>query len=73
MLLACVRELLGHAEANPRVGVPARPPHPIDRDAVDGLPVRYQLNQEERWTRALKCLLVDLKWLLAWDAAVKSG
>ena len=69
MLLACVRELLGHAEAIPRVGVPARPPHPIDRDAVDGLPVRYQLNQEERWTRALKCLLVDLKWLLAWDAA----
>ena len=31
--------------------------------------VRVQFNQEEKWTRAFRCLLDDLKWLLEWHAA----
>ena len=34
-----------------------------------GAQVRVQFNQEEKWTRAFRCLLDDLKWLLEWHAA----
>ena len=57
MLLACVKELLGHAASRPRAGVSAQPPNPIDEDCVGGLSVRLQFNQEERWTTAFKYLL----------------
>ncbi len=32
------------------------------------LSVKYAFSSEELWTRALKYLLADLKWLLVWIA-----
>lgn len=39
-------------------------PYEIEGDRVGGFSIRLQLNQDERWTKALKLLLIDMKWLL---------
>jgi beclin 1 len=39
-------------------------PHRVDRSTIGGLSVHYANSSE--WTRAMKFLLTDLKWLLAW-------
>ncbi|OEH78648.1 hypothetical protein cyc_01662 [Cyclospora cayetanensis] len=39
-------------------------PYEIEGDKVGGFSIRLQLNQDERWTKALKHLLIDMKWLL---------
>ena len=42
----------------------------IEADAVGGFCIRLQASGgEERWTRALRCLLEDLSWLLTWRRA----
>lgn len=44
-----------------------RPLHPIDaaEGSVDGMPVKAQFSSDQQWTRALKYLLTNLKWLIA--------
>ena len=69
MMLACTKELLTFASRRPRAGMSAQPPYVIDEDLVGGFSVRLQFNQEEKWSRAFKCLLADLKWLVAWHGA----
>lgn len=39
-------------------------PYEIDGDRVGGFSIRLQLNQDERWTKALKHLLINMKWML---------
>jgi len=39
-------------------------PYKIDGDKVGGFSVRQQFNQDEKWTKALKFMLTDLKWLI---------
>ena len=41
-------------------------PFAVDGDKVGDLTVRLTLGRDSRWTKALKYLLVDLKWCLAW-------
>jgi beclin 1 len=43
----------------------AQLPFKLDGADVGGFSVKLQFNQEERWTKALKFLLTDLKWLIA--------
>lgn len=69
MLLTCTKELLTFASRRPRAGMSAQPPYAIDDDLVGSYSVRLQFNQEDKWTRAFKCLLADLKWLVAWHGA----
>lgn len=38
-------------------------PHRIDKSTIAGLPLHFSFNTGERWTRAMKYLLTDLKWL----------
>lgn len=40
-------------------------PFKIENDKVGGFSVRVQFNQDERWTKALKFMLTDLKWIIA--------
>mmetsp|Transcript_8240 Transcript_8240/g.24263 ORF Transcript_8240/g.24263 Transcript_8240/m.24263 type:complete len:290 (+) Transcript_8240:88-957(+) len=69
MFLQCVAALIAHAK---RTAVPnlSEPPYRIDEDRIGKgdsmLSIRLQFNQDEVWTRALKYMLTDLKWLLAW-------
>jgi len=69
MLLACAKELLAFASAQPRPPLSECPPHPVDEDSVGGYSVRLQFNQEDKWTRAFRNLLDDLRWLLQWRVA----
>ncbi|CAI5943562.1 unnamed protein product [Closterium sp. NIES-64] len=41
-------------------------PYKIEGDKIQGLTVKQSFNREERWTKALKYLLCDLKWALVW-------
>lgn len=69
MFLQCVGALVGHARgtASPSLG---DAPYRIEDERIgtaDGmLSIRLQFNQDELWTRALKYMLTNLKWLLAW-------
>lgn len=35
---------------------------------TEGLSVKYAFSSEEHWTRALKYMLANLKWILVWIA-----
>ena len=48
------------ARRNPQVHLPWK----IEGDKIGGFSVRLQFNQFDRWTKALKYLLTDLKWLI---------
>lgn len=62
--LVVVREL---AEYCHKVDSTLALPYAVDRgDRIGGLSVRTQFNDDHVWTRALKFLLTDLKWLIAW-------
>jgi len=43
-------------------------PYQIDGDKIDGRKIGFPFNRYERWTAALKIMLVDLKTCLAWVA-----
>ena len=49
---------------------PLSRPHRINKDKIGDktceLSIRVQFNHEETWTKALKFLLTNLKWCLAW-------
>ncbi|KAL8450872.1 hypothetical protein Emag_002978 [Eimeria magna] len=72
--LECVKELFDRLldSAHDRRGQPnafsllplPELPYDIEGDRVGGFSIRLQLNQDERWTRALKHLLIDMKWML---------
>jgi len=62
-ILFCVQELGEYAEKTDRT---MSLPYPIEGDKVGGLSVRTGTH-EVQWTRALKNLLTNLKWLIAWS------
>ncbi|KAL4458034.1 hypothetical protein ABPG75_012899 [Micractinium tetrahymenae] len=45
-------------------------PCPIEGDKVNGLTIRLMFNKDKNWTRALKHMLVDLKFVLKFALAV---
>lgn len=64
--LRCVEEFGTYVEQQDPT---LRLPHRIqDGGKVGGLSISLIQGEEETWTRALKYLLTDLKWLLAWSA-----
>jgi beclin len=42
----------------------------ISKDKIGEMPIRLQFNQDENWTKAMKFLLIDLKWLLSYCTSV---
>ena len=38
----------------------------IADDVIGGVSIKLQFNQDAKWTRALKYMLTNLKYLLAW-------
>ena len=45
----------------------------IDGDLVGGQSIKLMFNKDARWTLALKYMLANLKWALAWMVAAQSG
>lgn len=63
--LKCVHEFGAFVEQqDPTLRLPYR----IEEGQVGGLPIALTQGQEETWTRAMKYLMTDLKWLLAWSS-----
>mmetsp|Transcript_63267 Transcript_63267/g.137608 ORF Transcript_63267/g.137608 Transcript_63267/m.137608 type:complete len:87 (+) Transcript_63267:555-815(+) len=61
----CVQELEGHvATLDPKFA----PPYRIEGDKVQDHSIRLQFNSHQDWSKALKYLLTNLKWLIAWKA-----
>lgn len=61
--LGCVGEMGAFVERHdPTVQLPFR----IQDGKIGDIPL--VLGNDERWTRALKFMLIDLKWMLAWTA-----
>ncbi len=42
----------------------------IEKDKIGDMPIRLQFNQDELWTKALKYLLIDIKWIMAFASNV---
>lgn len=63
--LVCLNELGNYAESQDSH---FRLPHRILRDKVGDLSIKITMNSEATWTKALKFMLTNLKWLLAWMA-----
>mmetsp|Transcript_3451 Transcript_3451/g.4345 ORF Transcript_3451/g.4345 Transcript_3451/m.4345 type:complete len:342 (+) Transcript_3451:111-1136(+) len=63
--LNCVQELGIFAESNDRT---MKLPYDIDGDRIGDLSIKITVSSLENWTRALKHMLMNLKWLLVWCA-----
>jgi hypothetical protein len=59
--LQCVKELCDHATVVDRN---FKIPHRIENESIGEMNLKLQLNNEETWTKGLKYLLTDIKWLL---------
>lgn len=59
--LECLKEVTRFLQRDPTMRLPFK----IEGDKVGGFSVRVQFNQDERWTKALKFMLSDLKWIIA--------
>ncbi|CDW58589.1 beclin 1 [Trichuris trichiura] len=68
----CLHQLEEHIRL--RVGGDYNLPYRMRDDKIeDGgtdYSVKTHLNSEERWTKAMKCMLTNLKWALAWVASL---
>merc|ERR1712048_631601 len=60
--LGCLKEVTRFLQRDPSMRLPFK----IEGDKVGGFSVRVQFNQDEQWTKALKFMLTDLKWIIAW-------
>eukprot|EP01069_Polyplicarium_translucidae_P004412 Polyplicarium_translucidae@DN2577_c0_g1_i1.p1 len=56
-LLACLQEIIAFIEATP--------PYCIEGECLEGLSVRLQISGDDKWTKAMKFFLLNLKWALA--------
>lgn len=71
LFLACIKEFADFANAKDRTAnIPAEKcfqlPYKIENDKVEGLTITQSFNRQEKWTKALKYMLCDLKWALYW-------
>ncbi|KAI7863405.1 autophagy protein Apg6-domain-containing protein [Spinellus fusiger] len=61
-ILNCLKQLTDFAEERDKS---LRLPYRINKDKIGELSIRLQFNQEELWTKALKYMLTNMKWILA--------
>eukprot|EP01027_Heterolobosea_sp_BB2_P006317 GEZU01009561.1.p1 GENE.GEZU01009561.1~~GEZU01009561.1.p1 ORF type:complete len:104 (-),score=16.53 GEZU01009561.1:21-332(-) len=63
--VSCLQQMAEFAQAkDPQFKLP----YPIVGDKVGGITIKYQGSSEDKWTKALKYMLTDLKWILTWCA-----
>ncbi|KAH7424937.1 hypothetical protein KP509_11G032300 [Ceratopteris richardii] len=71
LFLACIKEFADFANAKDRAAnLPPdkcfQLPYKIENDKVGGFTITQSFNRHEKWTKALKWMLCDLKWELYW-------
>ncbi|KAI8067644.1 autophagy protein Apg6-domain-containing protein [Gilbertella persicaria] len=60
-VLNCLKQLTDFAEERDKT---LRLPYRINKDRIGELSIRIQFNQLEQWTKALKYMLTNMKWIL---------
>lgn len=60
-VLNCLKQLTDYAEEKDKS---LRLPYRINKDKIGELSIRVQFNQDELWTKALKYMLTNMKWIL---------
>ncbi|KAG0170172.1 autophagy protein 6 [Apophysomyces sp. BC1034] len=69
-ILNCLKQLTDFAEERDRS---LRLPYRINKDKIGELSIRLQFNQDELWTKALKYMLTNMKWILAFASRANVG
>uniref|UniRef100_A0A7I4A2P3 Beclin-1-like protein n=1 Tax=Physcomitrium patens TaxID=3218 RepID=A0A7I4A2P3_PHYPA len=69
--LVCLQEFAEFANARDRAAnIPPEKcfklPYKIENDKVEGFTITQSFNRQEKWTKALKYTLCNLKWALYW-------
>ncbi|KAL2619848.1 hypothetical protein R1flu_000053 [Riccia fluitans] len=69
--LACLKEFAEFAYAKDRAANMApekcfQLPYKVENDKVEGYTITQSFNRQEKWTKALKYTLCNLKWALYW-------
>ncbi|KAF9379435.1 autophagy protein 6 [Mortierella sp. AD011] len=64
--LNCLQQLGDYAEQQ---GPKLELPYKINKDRIGDACIRFQFNQGETWTRALKYTLTNTKWILAYASS----
>lgn len=59
--LGCLKEVTKFLQSDKTFCQPFK----IEGDKIGGFSIRVQFNQDDRWTKALKYMLTDLKWIIA--------
>lgn len=67
--LECLKEVTRFLQRDPSMKLPFK----IEGDKVAGFSVQALFNQGERWTKALKYMLTDLKWIIAFVESREYG
>jgi beclin 1 len=60
-VLNCLKQLTDYAEERDKS---LRLPYRINKDKIGELSIRVQFNTDEQWTKALKYMLTNMKWIL---------
>ncbi|QRV94115.1 autophagy protein APG6 [Ceratobasidium sp. AG-Ba] len=65
--LECLRQIMDFAQSQDET---IKFPYAVVKDKIGDASIKWQFNQEETWTRALRHVLVALKILLKWATTV---
>lgn len=63
-ILHCVEEIIRQITASKITEIMF--PWKIEGERIGGMSIRLQFNSEENWTKALKYLLTDIKWIVSY-------
>jgi beclin 1 len=67
-LLACIKELADFAQITDNK---FKLKYPIKNDMIGEVSIKLQFNNDAKWTKALKYMLTNLKFLLVWCSKTK--
>ncbi|KAI9478225.1 MAG: autophagy protein Apg6-domain-containing protein [Benjaminiella poitrasii] len=68
-VLNCLKQLTDYAESRDKT---IRLPYRINKDKIGDLSIRIQFNQDDLWTKALRYMLINMKWILAFASRANS-
>ena len=72
---AATQEFYAFAQARDQAEgrTPLEMVYAIEGDLVGGMSIKLMFNKDAKWTVALKYMMANLKWGLAWMVARQSG
>ncbi|EGC35303.1 hypothetical protein DICPUDRAFT_97940 [Dictyostelium purpureum] len=67
--LHCIKELVEFiVEKEPEFTIP----YQIEKDLINGTSIKMQFTNDDTWTKSLKYMLTNLKWILVWVTKYES-